>query len=672
MPTLLQVCVAAPSAALFFSVLGWPLARLLLPPGVAEGAAPALGWAVYCAVALPVFSMSGFSAVSVAVFSGLWAAASLGFWRRGWASGRSAPVLKNTRRPAPGGASGSARGILAQPRRMPRWEWRAWLLAGAVAVLPAFAIMPKYADGGVLLAPPMFDHVKVAMIDAMVRQGLPPANPFFGGAGSHALAYYYLWHFSAAVLAKLLAVSGWAADVAMTWFTAFASLTLMMGLAVYAGGRRAPLLVALLCIPASLRPVAGWIFGRASVQAALPPGGDIGAWVNQASWVPQHMASACCVVLSALLIAGLADGGWLSVPVLGLVVASGFESSTWVGGVAFAVAAAAVTPALLRALPRDARRRFVLRAAAAAAIACILVTPFLITQAHSVAARGVGFPVTLQPYRALAHAGGFADLVIFWVLVLPFNFPALYPVGALGVWRTLRAKQGGGHLLPVLAAFAGACLSVTWLLRSTIDNNDLGWRAAIPAVLLLTVFASAAWARWLAGPWRWPAAAALLLAALGLVQSGQKLVEAVDGQRPADAAGFARSVPLWAAVRAHTAPDARVANNPLMLATMTPWPDDISWALLSNRPSCYAGWATGIAYAGVTRETLLGIDALFKRVFAGEALAGDAEALALRYGCAAAVLTPADGAWLHDPFAASPLWRLVEAKPGAWRIYAHM
>ncbi len=635
MPTIFQLCLAAPLATIFFSLLGWPIAQLLLPPIVAQGAAPALGWAVYCALALPALSIVGFSAAATGVFSSLCAAVALAFWRR-----------------SPG---------------LPLW---AWPLAAVLAMLPALALMPKYADGGVLLGPPMFDHVKVAMIDAMVRQGLPPANPFFGGAATHPLAYYYLWHFSAAVLAKVLGVSGWAADIAMDGFTAFASVTLMMGLAVHMAGRRAAWLVALLCIPASLRPVANWIFGQNDVRASLPPGGDIGAWVNQASWVPQHLASACCVVLSALLIAGLAEGGWLAVPVLALVVASGFESSTWVGGVAFAVAALAVTPALMVSIRHKARGRFILRAAAAAAMASLLVAPFLISQAHSVAARGAGFPVTIQPYHALAHAGAAGDLLAFWLLILPFNFPALFSAGALGMWQTLRAQRGQNAMLPVLAGFAAACLSVTWLLKSTLDNNDLGWRAALPAVLIMTIFAASAWSRWLAGPWRLPAAAALLLAALGLVQSGEKFREAWYGQRPADAAGFARSLPLWDAVRRHAAPDARVANNPLMLATMTPWPDDISWALLSDRPSCYAGWASAIAYAAVPRDTLLNTDTLFKRVFAGEAHAGDVEELASAYGCDVAVLTPKDGAWQHDPFAASQAWQLTEERPDGWRIYA--
>jgi hypothetical protein len=66
----------------------------------------------------------------------------------------------------------------------------------------------------------------------MSRLGLPPANPFFGEFGERGrLAYYYLWYFSAAQLAIMTGLTGWEADIALTWFSAFSSLTLMMGLA---------------------------------------------------------------------------------------------------------------------------------------------------------------------------------------------------------------------------------------------------------------------------------------------------------------------------------------------------------------------------------------------------------------------------------------------------------
>ena len=43
--------------------------------------------------------------------------------------------------------------------------------------------------------------------------------------------------------------------------------------------------------------------------------------------------------------------------------------------------------------------------------------------------------------------------------------------------------------------------------------------------------------------------------------------------------------------------------------------------------------------------------------------------LANRYDCALAVVTAQDGAWAKDPFAASPLYELIESKDGEWRIY---
>ena len=43
--------------------------------------------------------------------------------------------------------------------------------------------------------------------------------------------------------------------------------------------------------------------------------------------------------------------------------------------------------------------------------------------------------------------------------------------------------------------------------------------------------------------------------------------------------------------------DRAIANNPLFLKDLTPWPVNISWALLANRSSCFAGREMAIAFA---------------------------------------------------------------------------
>ncbi len=192
------------------------------PRPLALGAAPALGWAVHSAATLPLLTLIGFSPLAVAGTGALCVIA--------------AGVSLTARAAEPAAEPAS---------RVPAWSWVA---AALLALAPASAIVPKFSATGVHLADPIFDHSKIAIIDAMTRQDLPPINPVFGqfGAAGH-LTYYYLWHFSAAQLALPLGESGWEADIGLTWFTAFASLTLMMGLAVWLGRRSvAAILVVLL------------------------------------------------------------------------------------------------------------------------------------------------------------------------------------------------------------------------------------------------------------------------------------------------------------------------------------------------------------------------------------------------------------------------------------------
>ncbi|HXC91043.1 MAG TPA: hypothetical protein VNV18_12855, partial [Stellaceae bacterium] len=247
MPSFLNVLLCASSELLLAVAVGLPVARRLVSqPPLALALAPALGWAVFNTLALPILSFTGFGRATAAILSsaavlgGL--AASLG------RSPRSAPH---------------------EPGRVTPWAYGA---AGLLAAAPALALWPKYRDGGVVLGEAMFDHSKAAIIDDIVRLGLPPGNPFFAESGPR-LVYYYLWHFSGAIPAALFGASGWEADIALTWFTAFASLGLMMGLAVRLGGRSlAAPFVLLLSLAASLRPLLRLVVPPDFLDRALSPG----------------------------------------------------------------------------------------------------------------------------------------------------------------------------------------------------------------------------------------------------------------------------------------------------------------------------------------------------------------------------------------------------------------
>src|SRR5580700_9407409 len=260
-------------ATAFWSFLGYALTRHLLPRALGIGAAPVTGWAVHSAATLPIFFLIGFSPLAVVALAALCVAISVATLRLA--------------------ADGDAEAAPAIP-------WWAFVAAAALALAPAVAILPKMSGDAVYLADPMIDHSKIAMIDAMTRQGLPPVDPVFGAAGPHGqFFYYYLWHYSAAALALPLHVSGWEADTGLTWFTAFASLSLLMGISVWLSKRSAAAIwVVALAAAASLRAVLGWIFGSYSLEPFLAPPTGYAGWLFQAAWAPQHLMSASCVVVS--------------------------------------------------------------------------------------------------------------------------------------------------------------------------------------------------------------------------------------------------------------------------------------------------------------------------------------------------------------------------------------
>lgn len=664
----LESVLAACVAAVFWTATGVPIARLVLPREIALPAAPALGFALHSTAALPVFLLVGFSHGTVV------AVAIAGLLIAGL-------VAIGTRR------TGCRPEEMSHHLQTPAWALLALLLAAALlAVVPAAAVSPKLADGAVLLSPPIFDHAKVAIIDGITRLGLPPTNPFFGQDGEAGrLAYYYLWYVAAAELSAGLGVSGWAADIGLTWFSAFASLGATMGVAAWLSGRvLAAALVLPLAAAGSMRPALSVLFGADRVAGVFDWPSGFSGWMFQSAWVPQHLCGATAAVLAMLVLPRLVERRGsgrdvVGVAALALLIAANFALSTWIGAVVLPPAMAGTALLLLRgAAPAD-RLRLVVRLATAGLAATALAAPLIVDQLGAVGARGTAAPLVLRPFPVLNATLDMPetlrralDLAAYWLIELPLEFPAIYPAGLAAIAVALLARDGR----PVprrtcgLMALAAVGLTVPWLFASTLgDNNDLGLRAVLPAVLVLTAFAAAGLSTWLSRGPRLAAVAALAAVALALPDTVHLMRSDLAGRETASSRALAGTAEMWAAVRRHAGPAERVANNPLLLADLTPWPVNLSWALLANRSSCFPGRELALAYAPLSPVRRDAVDAQVIRVFAGAGTAADVAELAEAYGCRVAVVAVQDGAWNNDPFAASDLYRLVEEQQGRWRIY---
>lgn len=651
-----QALICAGLALALYGLIGLPLAQRVAMRPLAPWLAPAIGWAVHSALALLLCSLIGVSRGSVVVLF-------------------AAPLVV--------AAAALGRERATTPREskpLPPWLLIAVLAGAALVAFDFMAVdLPKISGEGVTLAATIFDHSKIAMIDDMARLGVPAGNPFYGGEGPARLSYYYLWHFSAAELSVLTGLSGWAADAGMSFFTGFAAILAMAGLAIWLSGcASAALWIVLLSLTASARPVLEYLFGQDSVEQVAGYQSGLGGFLFQTSWAPQHtMAAVTAVIALAVLAAAIERPRWPVTLLLALLMTACFQSSTWIGGIAFPLMAA---PAALFLLARAApamRRRIVAHLALAALVAVALISPFLYDQSHMAALRGEGAPVAIAPVSVLQDAmfdrlGAIANLAAYWLIYLPVEFPAIYWAGIAGLVVLGRDRnQPLAHRDVTLVFTSGVAMSLLcgWLLVSTLgENNDLGWRAVLPTVLLLMIAAAAALARLNVKAQPVALAVALALIAISLVDGLRFGYGNIVVRANAASPGFAASETLWAAVRRFTPPGERVANNPDYLATATPWPVNISWALLADRRSCFAGRDLVRPFSALSQDRVDEIDALFKRVFAGMPAPGDIEQLANRYHCDTAVVAPSDGAWMRDPFAASALYRMAEETP-AWRIY---
>jgi hypothetical protein len=351
------------------------------------------------------------------------------------------------------------------------------------------------------------------------------------------------------------------------------------------------------------------------------------------------------------------------------LAAAGYASSLWVGGVTFAVCAGAAGLALfVRAAPGQ-RGPFLIALALAAVVALALVFPLALEQFRAAAGRGDTTPVLVAPFPVLGplfpqELRGVLDVPAFWLILLAVEFPFAWLLSLFAVVPMRKMANAS------LSASAVASLGAGSLLVSNVgENNDLGWRAVLPAVIILTAFAAAFVAESLARRRTAIVAAAVMLLLLALPDGFSTLQNNAVGSLSRDAARFRDAPGLWAAVREQTGGNERIASNPRMTPDLAPWPVSLSWALLADRRSCFAGDELVLVFSRQPPAARRAASALFDRVFAGTATDADLAALVHDYHCRVFVLTPEDGAWVRDPFAANALFRSVAAADGKWHIY---
>ena len=555
-------------------------------------------------------------------------------------------------------------------------------------------IFPVMYQGGLFVNPPIFDHAKVAIVDAIVRDGLLPINPYYAPDGQTIpLIYYYTWHFLASQLKLLAGVTGWQAEVAMNWFTGFATIAFLCALAIrFTQRARAGLLLLLFAwatspidlLPSLLGPhLENWF--------SIPPGHGLEVLWNQMMWVPQHILSALAVILAIFFTTHILihDRFQMNYTVsLALSGATAFGSSTWVGGIGlFMVFPFLVGMGLRLCLPKE-NYLMTLKALMLAIFICaIVIFPLLLSQSSGPPSSFLPFGWGIYPSTRLFPLGPqsgeiIAHIIMFWIQFLPLNLGISYLLGLLALFarssplleeRTFQALNIGGVI---------GYLLVTQFVQSTFWNNTFGWRAVLVPVMLLLVWSAIAFTelstchfsavtKWRSNAWlvRWKSAL-LPITVVGLtvgILSFLRIWSLPDPSYfppPPEVItlhqGFFRQYYAWEKVREYARPHDRVQANPDGYASLTPWPATLPYALFADRSTAYANveYATVFAHRYDQEQNLQQYQ-LIQNIFSEHPTQEALQKIRDQLKVKVLLIDKTDAVWPLDTIEKSGLYRLV-------------
>jgi hypothetical protein len=429
--------------------------------------------------------------------------------------------------------------LLILIRRNKQWHrrdrWITALIAGGWIAYVLFTLVDFQHGHKLFFSVVMADQsYRIAFTDAVVRSGIPPANPLYFAGSVAPMRYYYFWYVLCAVVVKLAHVTSQQSFIASSIWAGFGLLALVRLYTqhFYRWQRRQRWLAIglLLVMGADLVPA----LGNSLLQSGL--NGDIewwsvdpiDAWPDSLLWVPHHVASVLCCLLAFLLLwmtreATSRRDQLCAIAIAALAFASAFGLSVFVAfGFALLVAAWLVRLGVLKPPELHTHLRHVLIAGilAVAALSPFLFeitrTPSQTTQsesgATSLAANHI-FSLSVRPLIDSGLITGTPALVglnqrhpilldqgIRLLLLLPGLAMELGVYGAVLIFIWNMRRRGTWPASPTRdTALVVTLLGLTmtmFLSSSVISNNDFGYRAVMLPQFFLTLLTADALGAW--------------------------------------------------------------------------------------------------------------------------------------------------------------------------------
>ncbi len=393
-----------------------------------------------------------------------------------------------------------------------------WIaLAGVWALVVVASLVDVGIGGRLWMSVTVYDHsVRTAIVDAVMRTGVVPVDPFYWPGHDVALRYYYFWYVTCAVVGKIAHISARQAFMASCVWPGIAVVA-MLGLygkyvLGWQGGVlrwRMKLAVGLLAVTGldGLVTLFNWMAGGAT------PGDmewwsidQVTSWADAFLWVPHHVAALVCCLLSWLLLwMARSEGVERRRLMLGAMAGVSF-ASTFGLSIYLAIGFGLVMVAwLVRvvAIERMMGVRMLWRGVAVAvATAVVVLMPYVGSLLRGGAAgvgggegagRVVSFGVRQMLDPEMLGRHGFAGTQIAAAVLMAPGYLIEFGFFGLAMFVVLRTRgKSEGERALVFLFFAG--LGAASFLRSTvIATNDYGVRVTLLAQFFVVLLAVRVW-----------------------------------------------------------------------------------------------------------------------------------------------------------------------------------
>lgn len=336
-----------------------------------------------------------------------------------------------------------------------------------IACYITYILSLKYNSGDIILSEQVFDHMKVAITTSILREGLPLQNPFC--AFPSQLFYFFLYYVPNAVISISFKVSAYESELISLIVTTLTGIGAMFGtLSVLkkkecSYGEMA--ILTLFILTGSITAVFPYI---------LTTNHGFDSILTTLTWTPQTFIAISYLLLVSIIIYEN-ELKHILLPAFLLAVIAG--TSIYIALVAaLSLGMFFLVNIFIQHSWVNFKPLFYL-----SLLGLVLSFPFLFNQVGVMHSHGFPVGVHIYPWSTLTNP--FFQIIGFWTVYYFIQSPVIFIINISFLKINFIKKYSIFYCLIFIS------ILITCFFKTTIENNDLGWRAIFVSIVIFTIFA---------------------------------------------------------------------------------------------------------------------------------------------------------------------------------------